>query len=79
MNIGTGVETSVQQLYDAMARLTGFKRAAQHLPARTGELQRSAVDAGRAELHLGWKPFTTLDDGLARTLEHFEFERGTAR
>jgi UDP-glucose 4-epimerase len=79
MNIGTGIETSVQELYDAMAKLTGFKRAADHKPARTGELQRSAVDASRAELHLGWKPFTTLDDGLARTLEHFKAERASAR
>jgi len=79
MNIGTGIETSVQQLYDAMAKLTGFKRAADYRPARTGELQRSVIDAGRAELHLGWKPFTTLDDGLARTLEHFKAERGSAR
>jgi UDP-glucose 4-epimerase len=79
MNIGTGIETSVQELYDAMAKLTGFKRAAAHKPARTGELQRSAVDAARAELHLGWKPFTTLDDGLARTLEHFKAGRVAAR
>jgi UDP-glucose 4-epimerase len=79
MNIGTGIETSVQQLYDAMAKLTGFKRPAAYKPARTGELQRSAVDASRAELHLGWKPFTPLDDGLARTLEHFKAGRVGAR
>jgi UDP-glucose 4-epimerase len=79
MNIGTGIETSVQQLYDAMARFTGFKRSAEHKPARTGELQRSAVDAARAELHLGWKPFTSLDEGLARTLEHFKALRTPLR
>jgi UDP-glucose 4-epimerase len=75
MNIGTGIETSVQQLYDAMAKLSGFKHRPEYRAARTGELQRSAVDAARAGLHLGWKPFTTLDDGLARTLEHFKAER----
>jgi UDP-glucose 4-epimerase len=79
MNIGTGIETSVQQLYDTMARLTGFKRGAAYKPARTGELQRSAVDAARAELHLGWKPFTSIDEGLARTLEHFKAARTAAR
>jgi UDP-glucose 4-epimerase len=79
MNIGTGIETSVQQLYDVMAKLTGFKRKADYKPARTGELQRSAVDAARAELHLGWKPFTTLEEGLARTLEHFKAQRTAAR
>jgi UDP-glucose 4-epimerase len=72
MNIGTGVETSVQQLYDAMARLTGFKGQARYEPPRAGELARSALDPGRAAIHLGWKPWTSLDEGLARTLEHFK-------
>jgi UDP-glucose 4-epimerase len=79
MNIGTGVETSVQELYDAMAKLTGFNVRADYKPARTGELQRSAVDASRAGIHLGWKPFTELDEGLARTLEHFKDQRAGAR
>jgi UDP-glucose 4-epimerase len=75
MNIGTGIETSVQELYDVMAKLTGFRDPAQYAPARTGELQRSAVDSGRAGMQLGWKPFTTLEEGLARTLEHFKAQR----
>jgi UDP-glucose 4-epimerase len=69
LNVGTGVETSVQELFDAMARLTGFRDAPRHAPPRPGELARSALDPGRAAIHLGWKPFTALDDGLARTLE----------
>ena len=72
MNVGTGVETSVQQLYDAMARLTGFKGQARYEPPRAGELRRSALDPGRAAIHLGWKPWTSLDEGLGRTLEHFK-------
>jgi UDP-glucose 4-epimerase len=72
MNIGTGVETSVQQLFDTMARLTGFKGQARYDPPRAGELQRSALDPGRAAIHLGWKPWTSLDEGLGRTLEHFK-------
>jgi UDP-glucose 4-epimerase len=72
INIGTGVETSVQELYDAVARATGFKEPANQAPARVGELQRSALDPGRAEIQLGWKPWTDLDDGVARTLEWFK-------
>jgi UDP-glucose 4-epimerase len=72
LNIGTGVETSVQQLYDVMAKLTGFKQPAQYAPPRTGELARSALDPSRADTLLGWKPFTSLEDGVARTLEHFK-------
>ncbi|HEX6310952.1 MAG TPA: NAD-dependent epimerase/dehydratase family protein [Acidimicrobiia bacterium] len=71
VNIGTGEETSVQQLFDRMARVTGFKDPAHYAPVRPGELQRSALDPGRAAIHLGWKPWTPLDDGLRKTLEWF--------
>lgn len=74
-NIGTGVETSVNELYATMAANAGVQDGAEHAPARHGELERSALDAGRAELHLGWRPFTSLADGTARTLEHFR-DRG---
>jgi UDP-glucose 4-epimerase len=79
INIGTGVETSVLQLYEAIARATGYTPAARFAPARPGELQRSALDPGRAEIHLGWKPWTTLDDGIARTLEWFQAQRKVRR
>jgi UDP-glucose 4-epimerase len=54
-----------------MARLAGYKQTANNAPARTGELQRSALDPTRAGIHLGWKPWTTLDEGVARTIEYF--------
>jgi UDP-glucose 4-epimerase len=78
-NIGTGVETTVQRLFDVMAKMTGFKQPARYDPPRAGELQRSALDPSRAEIHLGWKPWTTLDEGVARTLEHFKGLRAAAR
>ncbi len=78
LNVGTGIETSVQQLYDTMAKLTGFTDPAQYAPPRVGEVMRSALDPGRAEIHLGWKPFTPLEEGIARTLEHFN-DRRSAR
>jgi UDP-glucose 4-epimerase len=75
LNVGTGIETSVQQLYDVMAKLAGFKEPARYAPPRPGEVQRSALDPGRAAIHLGWKPFTSLEEGAARTLEHFKGRR----
>ena len=76
INIGTGNETSVQELYDAIARVTGYQQAPRNAPARPGELQRSALDPGRAEIHLGWKPWTDLDTGVERTLEWFQARAG---
>ena len=48
-------------------------------PPRTGEVQRSALDPSRAEIHLGWKPWTALEEGVARTLEHFKGQRRRRR
>ncbi|MFZ4585539.1 MAG: NAD-dependent epimerase/dehydratase family protein [Acidimicrobiia bacterium] len=78
VNIGTGNETSVQQLFDSLARLTGFKDPARYAPPRLGEVQRSALDPGRAEIHLGWKPWTGLDEGLGRTIEWAKAARSPA-
>jgi UDP-glucose 4-epimerase len=76
INIGTGVETSVQELYDAIARGVGFTGDPNHSPARPGEVERSSLDPSRAEAQLGWKPWTDLDDGVGRTLDWFRTQRG---
>jgi UDP-glucose 4-epimerase len=72
VNVGTGVETSVNDLYTALARAAGVDRPAAMAPARAGELQRSSLDPGRAAIHLGWKPWTTVDDGAAKVLDWFK-------
>lgn len=71
LNIGTGVETSTTELYETMARAAGVDTPAEYAPARDGEVQRSALDAGRAGIHLGWKPWTELNDGSAAVLDFF--------
>jgi UDP-glucose 4-epimerase len=76
MNIGTSVDTSVLELYEAMGRLTGYPEPPNHAPERPGELLRSALDPGRAAIHLGWKPWTALDDGLQRTIDWFRDRDG---
>jgi UDP-glucose 4-epimerase len=72
VNVGTGVETSVNQLYLTMARSAGVDRPPTIAAARPGELQRSALDPARAAVQLGWRPWTTLEDGTARVLEWFK-------
>ena len=71
-NIGTAVETSVLHLYEVMAAAAGRPDAAPvHAPARPGELARSALDPARARIHLGWAPWTTLEEGTAAVLRYF--------
>jgi UDP-glucose 4-epimerase len=71
LNIGTGKETSVNELYEAMAKNAGTSEPALYAPARPGELARSSVDPGRAAIHLAWKPWTSLEEGTAAVLDWF--------
>jgi UDP-glucose 4-epimerase len=66
-NIGTGVETSVLELYDAIQRASGVAREPAFAAARLGELRRSVLDNSLAGRELGWRPDHSLDDGLGRT------------
>lgn len=74
-NIGTGVETSVNRLYGAMADAAGVDLPAVYAPARVGELARSSLDPGFAATALGWEPTTTLDVGARATLDWFGAHR----
>jgi UDP-glucose 4-epimerase len=71
MNIGTGMEASVNRLYRTMAAAAGVPGHPRYAPPRPGELQRSCLDPGRAAMQLGWKPWTTLDEGTAGVLNWF--------
>ncbi len=68
-NVGTGEQTSVNELFAELAGLVGYDREPEYAPARAGELQRAALDVSRAAAELGWKPRTSLREGLANTLE----------
>lgn len=74
VNICTGVETSVNDLYRALVGAAGSTVAAQHGPARPGEQRRSCLSPGRAGRVLGWKPTVSLAEGLGRTFRFFQKE-----
>lgn len=68
MMIGTGQRTTINQLFTALAAATDYPHEPLREPARAGEVRHSIVDASRARERLGWKPWTTLEEGLAATL-----------
>ena len=78
LNIGTGVEISVNDLYRTMAGMVGGPNDPVRGSARPGELDRSALDPTRAASELGWRPVTGLDDGLRATLDWFSDRRDRA-
>lgn len=69
MNIGTGRETSVNELYVSMAKAAGVDAPAIMAPARGGELDRSCLDATRARIQLGWEAWTEIDAGTRAVIE----------
>jgi UDP-glucose 4-epimerase len=70
INVGTGVETDVLELIEALKRLSGNESfEPEFAPARTGEVQAISIDAGRAERELGWHAEMDLEDGLRVTLD----------
>lgn len=70
-NIGTGVETSTAEVFEAVARLARFGGGAVHGRPRPGDVPRSALDCGKARRELGWEPFTSFEDGIRLTIDWF--------
>jgi UDP-glucose 4-epimerase len=70
-NIGTGVETSVLELGRLLAGVYDREFDPEMAPPRPGEVQRIAIDSARAAGELGWRPRTTLEEGLRLTAASF--------
>jgi UDP-glucose 4-epimerase len=71
VNVGSGVELSVNELYARLAELTNARFEPVYAAARRGELQRIYVDTTKAAEVLGWRPTTELPDGLKQTVAWF--------
>lgn len=66
--VGTGQRTQVGRLFAALAAATDYRRDPVSEPRRPGDAAHVAVDPTYAAEALGWKPWTTLEEGLAATL-----------
>jgi UDP-glucose 4-epimerase len=75
LNIGTGIETNVNDLYSTLAGIADFPTLAEHAAARPGEQKRSVISPARAERELGWRPEKKLADGLEETFKYFKQQR----
>jgi UDP-glucose 4-epimerase len=75
-NIGTQVETSVNDLVSELGNASGMDFKVEHADARAGEVQRISLDVGLAESALGWKPQVFLKEGIKNTWEWFNNASG---
>jgi UDP-glucose 4-epimerase len=70
-NLGWGRGTSVNEIFSALQTITSYGRAPEYGPAKLGETRRIYLDAAKARQQLGWSPQTSLEDGLAQTVDYF--------
>ncbi len=75
-NIGTGIESDVNQLFHHIKKSTRSSASESHVPPKMGEQMRSVLTAEKIRRQLGWKPTVSLAEGLERTVEYFRTKEG---
>jgi UDP-glucose 4-epimerase len=73
-NVGTGRETSVNDLFSALLEQTGSKAKPFHGMEKKGEQRRSCISSGKLNRMLGWEPRVSLKEGLIRTVYYMKTE-----
>ena len=74
-NIGTAIETDVNQIYDLVRQEFASDQPAVHGPPRPGEQPTSSLDYTLAQAKLGWTPTVSLQDGIHRTVGFFKHQK----
>ena len=72
VNIGTGVETTVNDIFNHLSSFSGNKMESAYGPAKKGEQQRSVLNNALAKQVLNWEPTISIEDGLFQTFEYFK-------
>ncbi len=78
INIGTGIETNVNDLYHTLGTVADVTRAPEYAPARPGEQSRSVISPARAAQLLNWRQQVELAKGLDETFSYFKERRKSA-
>jgi UDP-glucose 4-epimerase len=71
-NLGWGRPTSVNDIFNALIKITGYTLQVQYGPAKVGETRHIYLDATKAKKDLGWSPTLTLEAGLEKTVAYFK-------
>ena len=70
-NVGTGVETSINDLFRILVQHTGSNCKEVHGPSKKGEQARSVIDSTKLRQEVSWEPRADLSEGLKKTVEYF--------
>ncbi len=74
-NIGTGVGTSINEIFAKLKTATSYKKQEVHGPAKAGEVFKVYLDVDKAQRELAWQPVVGLAEGLRLTVEYFRTRR----
>ncbi len=77
-NLGTGVGTSDQEMFDALAEALGYTGSPVYASVRQGEIHHIYLDSSKAQRELGWKSRFTLREGLSQAVEYYKSLAGLA-
>lgn len=72
VNIATNTDTTVNRLYDLVAKEVGFEGRPDYQEAREGEIFESRLDPALAKEVLGWTPSVSIEEGIKKTVEWYK-------
>jgi nucleoside-diphosphate-sugar epimerase len=73
-NCATGRRITLNETFEALKKLTGYRGTAKYAPERAGDIKHSLADISLAKRHLGYKPSVNFEEGLRRTVEWYKTE-----
>lgn len=75
LNIGSGVGTTVNDVYRTIAQVLGVRRAPIYESPRVGEVRSICLDATSAHSKLGWRARVDLEEGVRQTMIYLKSVR----
>ena len=71
-NCATGQRATLNETFQALKKLTGYKGSVKYGPERGGDIKHSLADINQAQKHLGYKVLVNFEEGLRRTVEWYK-------
>ena len=76
-NVATGRRVTLNEMFSALQKLTGYSGTPEYGPERGGDIKHSLADISKAEKHLGYKPSVNFEQGLSLTVDWYRQQGNT--
>jgi UDP-glucose 4-epimerase len=75
-NVGTGIETNINELYEMIRKGTGSSQTRINLEGKPGEQRRSCIAYDKIKRYMGWEPKVKINTGIEKTVAFFKAQVG---